>query len=113
MLFLIFDLFNQKINGRYNYSRFEIFATETGSDYLRGLLEGKDTSYTAAFYLGETPSINGGIKSFGVYNQESSNKFYYLLSDIFNDTTSQAVSFYNRSYYLPNARPSSAAGRPR
>lgn len=100
------DIFNQKINSRYNYSRFEIYATETGSDYLRGLLQGKDTSYTAAFYLGETPSINDGIKSFGVYNQNASQKFYYLLSDIFNDTTSQAVSFYNRAYYFPNARPS-------
>lgn len=65
----------------------------------------KGENVTAFVSLGDNFIDNVG-RAFGVTTTFSSTDFTWIQSEIPNDTTSQAISFYNRAYYWPNARPS-------
>jgi hypothetical protein len=72
----------------------------------------RDTNLTTSVFLGESTSAPesipyAGPRAFGVKTQDlSSWQYYWILSELPNDTTRQAISLYNKSYYFPNDRPS-------
>lgn len=79
-------------------------------------LNNRDTNRLASLYVGENltgqnyayagPRAGGWRTQIGI----TSSPFDWIQTYLPNDTVSQTVSFYNRAYYFPNARPSNTAG---
>lgn len=68
----------------------------------------KDTNILTATILGQ---FSTDRRHWGVYNQdEGEDPFYFLQCFLPNDTTENALSFFNRAYYWKNEHPIGAAG---
>lgn len=74
----------------------------------------KDTNERVSIYFGESEISNQyyvGDRAFGVRSYHSNSiPFDWIQSYIPNDTTENAVSFYNHAYYFKNEHPAGAAG---
>lgn len=76
----------------------------------------KDTNLATSIFLAESNSgpsslPYAGRRAFGVKTQDEENwQFYWILSYLPNDTTENAISFYNRAYYWKNEHPIGTAG---
>lgn len=70
--------------------------------------ETKDTNVSAINYMGRGAGspLYTGARAWGTRTFEGATPFDWIQTYLPNDTTTQTVSFYNRSYYFPNARPS-------
>ncbi len=81
-----------------------------GDNVFRIILSKRDTNWSARLLLGQ---IGTERRHWGLFTNEEvlgSSDFYWIQSYLPNDTTENAVSFYNRAYYWRNEMPTGVAG---
>ncbi len=104
----------------FTYSRIGLTITEQPNLHIvniRQIGNVLDTNRTTTLFLGESNNVVQGYfgrRAFGISTQIPNNlspteTFYWILNYLPNDTTENAVSFYNRAYYWKNEHPIGAS----
>ena len=85
----------------------------TGTGNLFGVFQESQDSVNASTYFGESQiasSIYQGNRAFGVRTFPEDIPFDWIQTYLPNDTTANALSFYNRAYYWANEHPTGSVG---